>query len=146
MVLVIGFIFHFLAPKRALLITLQREYPMIHTKVACLILGLLTTYVGMAQECMVPDTPKTPIGSSATLEEMIAAQDEVKSFQAANSEYLNCIDQKMIAEKKLVATDSAAEERYALAAADYNAAISREEKVAEDFNRAIKAYKSANRK
>ena len=119
---------------------------MIKNKILCLILGLLTTSVGMTQECIVPDTPRTPIGSSATLEEMIAAQDEVKSFQAANAEYLSCIDQKMATEKKLVATDSAAEERYALAAADYNAAISREEKVAEDFNRAIKAYKSANRK
>ena len=139
---------------------------MINTKVACLIVGLLTTSVGMAQleemmsaqdemksfqaanseECIAPDTPKTPVGSTATLEEMIAAQDEVKSFQAANAEYLSCVDLEMAKEKKLLGEDSAAEERYALAAADYNAAISREEKVAEDFNRAIKAYKSANRK
>ena len=32
----------------------------------------------------------------------------------------------------------------ALAAADYNAAVSREEQVAADFNTAIRAYKAAN--
>jgi hypothetical protein len=40
--------------------------------------------------------------------------------------------------------DSDADERYALAAADYNAAVSREEQVAADFNAAIKAFKAAN--
>ena len=40
--------------------------------------------------------------------------------------------------------DRDADERYALAAADYNAAVSREEQVAADFNTAIKAFKAAN--
>jgi hypothetical protein len=40
--------------------------------------------------------------------------------------------------------DDSAQERYALAAADYNAAVSREEQVAADFNTAIRAYKAAN--
>ena len=51
----------------------------------------------------------------------------------------------MTAEQNLVDEgDEGAQERYALAAADYNAAVSREEQVAADFNAAIRAYKAAN--
>ena len=95
--------------------------------------------------CDVPVTPPTPDGSSATLEEMISAQGEIKAFQAANAEYLECVDGQMASEKAAIDEgDDSAEERYALAAADYNAAISREEQVAADFNTAIRAYKAAN--
>jgi len=73
------------------------------------------------------------------------AQAEVKAFQAANAEYLECVDDLMTAEKASQAEgDKSAEERFALAAADYNAAVSREEQVAADFNTAIRAYKAAN--
>ena len=95
--------------------------------------------------CDVPVTPPTPDGSSATFEEMISAQGEVKAFQAANAEYLECVDGQMASEKAAIDEgDESAEERYALAAADYNAAVSREEQVAADFNTAIRAYKAAN--
>ncbi len=95
--------------------------------------------------CDVPVTPPTPDRSSATLEEMISAQGEVKAFQAANAEYLECVDGQMASEKAAIDEgDESAEERYALAAADYNAAVSREEQVAADFNTAIRAYKAAN--
>ena len=51
----------------------------------------------------------------------------------------------MASEKASVAEgDKSAEERFALAAADYNAAVSREEQVAADFNAAIRAFKAAN--
>ena len=53
-----------------------------------------------------------------TLEDMIAAQGEVKAFQAANAEYLECVDDLMASEKASVAEgDKSAEERFALAAA-----------------------------
>jgi len=51
----------------------------------------------------------------------------------------------MVSEKAAIDEgDDSAQERYALAAADYNAAVSREEQVAADFNTAIRAYKAAN--
>ena len=115
------------------------------TSITSLLLVLASTSVHSALACDVPVAPPTPDGSNATLEEMIAAQGEVKAFQAANAEYLECVDDQMASEKAAIDEgDDSAEERYALAAADYNAAVSREEQVAADFNTAIRAYKAAN--
>ena len=112
---------------------------------ASLLLAITVLPYATTQACDVPVAPPTPDGSSATLEDMIAAQGEVKAFQAANAEYLECVDDLMAAEKASQAEgDKSAEERFALAAADYNAAVSREEQVAADFNTAIRAYKAAN--
>jgi hypothetical protein len=115
------------------------------TSITSLLLVLASTSAFSVLACDVPVAPPTPDGSSATLEEMIAAQGEVKAFQAANAEYLECVDDQMASEKAAIDEgDDSAEERYALAAADYNAAVSREEQVAADFNTAIRAYKAAN--
>lgn len=112
---------------------------------ASLMLAIAVMPYVTAQACDVPVAPPTPDGGSATLEDMITAQGEVKAFQGANEEYLKCVDDLMAAEKASVAEgDKTAEERFALAAADYNAAVSREEQVAADFNTAIRAYKAAN--
>lgn len=112
---------------------------------ASLLLAITVLPYANAQACDVPVAPPTPDGGSATLEDMIAAQGEIKAFQAANAEYLECVDDLMASEKASVAEgDKSAEERFALAAADYNAAVSREEQVAADFNAAIRAYKAAN--
>ena len=110
-----------------------------------LLLALASTPAFSALACDVPVAPPTPEGTSATLEEMMAAQSEIKAFQAANKEYLECVDDQMASEKAAIDEgDDSAEERYALAAANYNAAVSREEQVAADFNAAIRAYKAAN--
>ena len=112
---------------------------------ASILLAITVLPYATAQACDMPVAPPTPDGGSATLEDMIAAQGEVKTFQAANAEYLECVDDLMASEKASVAEgDKSAEERFALAAADYNAAVSREEQVAADCNTAIRAYKAAN--
>ena len=115
------------------------------TQTASFLLALTLAPMGTAQACDAPVAPPSPDGGSSTLEEMIAAQVEVKAFQAANAEYLECVDNQMSAEQESIDEgDESAKERYALSAADYNAAVSREEQVAADFNSAIKAYKAAN--
>ena len=115
------------------------------TSITSLLLVLASTSAFSALACDAPVAPPTPDGSSANLEEMIAAQGEVKAFQAANAEYLECVDDQMASEKAAIDEgDDSAEKRYALAAADYNAAVSREEQVAADFNTAIRTYKAAN--
>ena len=112
---------------------------------ASLLLAIALLPYATAQACDVPVAPPPTDGSSASLEDMISAQNEVKAFQAANAEYLECVDDLMAEEKASVAEgDKSAEERFALAGADYNAAVSREEQVAADFNAAIRAYKAAN--
>ena len=115
------------------------------TYITSLLLVLASTSALSSLACDVPVAPPTPDGSSATLKEMVAAQGEVKAFQAANAEYLECVDDQMASEKAAIDEgDDSAEERYALAAADYNAAVSREEQVATEFNTAIRAYTAAN--
>ena len=108
-------------------------------------LSLLALPVNAVIACDAPPAPIVPDGDSASLEEMVAAQAGIKTFQASNAEYLKCVDEQMATEKNLEDEgDEGAQERYALAAADYNAAVSREEQVAADFNAEIRAYKSAN--
>lgn len=115
----------------------------IHT--ALLTLSLLAMPVSAVFACDAPAAPSVPDGEGASLEDMIGAQTEIKTFQASNADYLACVDAQMVAEQNLVDEgDEGAQERYALAAANYNAAVSREEQVAADFNTAIRAYKAAN--
>ena len=44
--------------------------------------------------CDYPDRPTLPDGSTASKEDMIAAQSDVKAFLAAVDEYLLCIEQE----------------------------------------------------
>ncbi len=112
---------------------------------AFLALSLSTLPVSAVVACDAPETPSVPDGAGATMEEMIATQTAIKAFQASNAEYLTCVDEQMGAEQNLVDEgDESAKERYALAAADYNAAVSREEQIAADFNTAIRDFQAAN--
>ena len=112
---------------------------------ASLLLALAALPFSAAHACDMPVAPPTPDGTSATLDDMISAQGEVQAFQGANAIQLEGDDDQMSAEKASIDEgDDSAQERYALAAADYNAAVSREEQVAADFNTAIRAYKAAN--
>ena len=67
---------------------------------ASLLLAITVLPYAKAQACDVPVAPPTPDGGSATLEDMIAAQGEVKAFQAANAEYLECVDDLMRQKKR----------------------------------------------
>lgn len=101
----------------------------------------------MAQDCAVPEVPTLPDGATASYDDMIAGQGAVKAFQAANLEYMNCIE-PMIAEALAAAQAEAASDAdkakvQALEEA-YNAAVSAEEDLAGEFNSAIRDYKEAN--
>jgi len=117
-------------------------------KVAALGLLLGSTYAA-AGDCVGPETPAIPDGASSTMEQMIAGQTAVKAFQAANIEYMACIEPSLTAAGEQVDTGSADEKAAAKAnyeeiETSYNAAVSAEEEVAGQFNAAIRAYKAAN--
>lgn len=100
-------------------------------------------------ECNTPETPSLPAGDSASMEQMIAGQTAVKTFQAANIEYMSCLEKaftEAAAEAKDATGDAkaAAQAEYDTAEAAYNNAVSKEEEVAGQFNSAIRAYKAAN--
>jgi len=101
----------------------------------------------MAQDCSAPEVPTMPDGATASYDDMIAGQGAVKAFQAANLEYMNCME-PMINEAitKAQGEDASDEDKARVKTLEeaYNAAVSREEELAGSFNTQIRAYKAAN--
>ena len=112
------------------------------------LLGLaLTSSVAIADDCVKPDAPSIPDGASSTMEQMLAGQKAVKAFQAANLEYMGCLEPMVSAAQAKVQDGEGSEEAvaaYKKLEETYNAAVSMEEEVAGEFNAQIKAYKAAN--
>jgi len=100
-------------------------------------------------ECTMPEMPSLPSGEGATMEQMIAGQKAVKSFQAANIDYMGCVEKLMdkaaaLAESAGGDAKEAAQASFEKIQATYNDAVSAEEDLAGKFNAAIRAYKAAN--
>lgn len=110
------------------------------------VLGLaLSSTVSLADDCVSPAKPDVPDGATSTMEQMLAGQKAVKAFQSANLEYMSCLEPKLAAAEAEAAAGSAeAVSNYQQVQEDYNAAVSREEDVAGQFNAAIRDYKAAN--
>ena len=118
------------------------------TKIAAIGLFLGSTLV-VADDCVMPEAPAMPDGTSATMEQMIAGQASVKAFQAENIAYMACVETGLnTAEAALSAATEdnkeSAKKAYGDIEATYNAAVSAEEEVAGQFNAAIRSYKAAN--
>lgn len=99
--------------------------------------------VSVALACDYPQRTEVPNGNSATKEEMIEGQRNVKSYMAAMEEYLACIES---AEQETIAgSDDLDEEqkqqRIAMFNKKYNAAVEEMNLVAESFNAQVRAYK-----
>ena len=91
----------------------------------------------IAADCEQPAAPELPDGGTSSMEQMLAGQKAVKAFQAANVEYMQCLEPTMMAAE-------GADEQYKAIEAAYNAAVSAEEEVADQFNTEIREYKTAN--
>ena len=99
----------------------------------------------LAADCEQPAQPEMPDGATATMEQMLAGQKAVKAFQAANLEYMKCLEPALTAaEAAAKAGEEGAIETYQAAQDTYNAAVSAEEAVAGEFNTEIREYKAAN--
>lgn len=112
-------------------------------------MALLLASAGSFAECNMPDAPTLPDGGSANMEAMIAGQKAIKAFQAANLDYMACLEKLFTeAESKAESTEGdehdAAKAIYDKAVADYNDAVSLEEELAGQFNTEIREYKAAN--
>lgn len=107
----------------------------------------LSSAASFAGDCTMPTAPTLPDGSTATLEEMLAGQTAVKAYQAANTEFRTCLEPEVAAAQTAAAGDSPGPELLAALQAlndQYNASVSEEEKVAEQFNAELREYKEAN--
>lgn len=114
--------------------------------------AMLTSPAAQADEtCSQPDRPEMPDGSKASMEAMLAGQKAVKTFQASNMEYMQCLERKYSAAETTAKNSqdgtkkAEARTQYAKSIDAYNAAVSAEEAVAGEFNVSLRAYKAANK-
>ena len=93
-----------------------------------------------------PQQPNIPNGMKASMDDMLAAQKDIKAYQATSQEYRTCIDELMADwdsqangadedGKKVIA------QKKDIGIAFYNRSVSDEEDVANLFNTAIRAFK-----
>ena len=93
-----------------------------------------------------PQQPSIPNGMKASMDDMLAAQRNIKAYQADSQKYRACIDELMAEwEGQSKNADDDAKKVIAqkkdIAVAFYNRSVSDEEDVANMFNTAIHAFK-----
>lgn len=94
---------------------------------------------GTAVACETPSMVEIPDGETATMEEMVAAQEAVQGYVASMEDYLACVDEELEA-----AGEDAPDEYKSLMISRHNNAVSEMEAVAEAFNQQIQAFREAN--
>lgn len=110
-----------------------------------IILSTLLLAVPLAFACDYPQRASVPDGATATKEEMINGQRDVKSYMAAMEEYLSCIEaaeQETVAGNEL--DEDTKQQRIAMFNKKYNAAVDEMNLVAAEFNIQVRAYKERN--
>jgi len=90
------------------------------------------------QHCNLPSAPP-PIPETPVYDDLIAAQKEVKKFQASMEVYRSCINHDALSEELTEGN------RQAITNA-HNYSVDMEERVAGMFNEAVRAYKAAKAK
>ena len=107
----------------------------------------LASAASFADDCAVPTFPTLPDGATSTLEQMLAGQEDVKGFQANNTEYRACLEPKIADAETAAAGDSPGPELVETLKVlndQYNDSVSKEEELASQFNTALREYKEAN--
>jgi hypothetical protein len=96
-------------------------------------------YGAAASACEAPSPVPLPDGATATREQMLAAQAQVRAYQTAMNEFLACIDSELDAEG-----EQAPDEFKSLMVSRHNAAVAEMEGVADAFNAQLRAFRAAN--
>lgn len=110
--------------------------------IACCFSSVL--FAGSALACDYPESPTLPNGTTATKDEMVAGQKEVKSYIKALEEYQQClVDEEEAARAELGELEpEALKQREGVLTKKYNAAHDEMLKVAAAFNAELKEYQS----
>lgn len=105
----------------------------------CLAAVAATASVGAFAACENPPVVSVPDGSTATMDQLLQAQADVKAYVASMEAYLACLNQELE-----TAGDDAPAEFKSLMTTRYNTAVSEMEAVAQAFNDQVRAYRAAN--
>ena len=106
---------------------------------ACLVFG-----APLALACDYPKRVDIPNGMTATKEELLQGQRDVKAYVAAMEEYLDCIvnDEKTARSSMDDLEPEVEQQREDMLNKKYNAAVDEMETVAAAFNTQVQAYKA----
>ena len=94
---------------------------------------------GVFAACDNPPVASVPDGATATMDQLLQAQADVKTYVAAMETYLACLTEELE-----TAGDDAPAEFKSLMTTRYNTAVSEMEAVAQAFNDQVRAYRAAN--
>jgi hypothetical protein len=103
-------------------------------------------------DCSYPPSPsqsQIPDGSTATLKEMIAAMQVVKSYNEQMTAYLSCIKlerDSRVAQAGAQLTKQQKQEIEAIEIQKHNAAVDQLQAVANQFNTQVKIFKARGKK
>lgn len=107
---------------------------------------------GQSLACDLPTKPTLPDGSTADMSAMVAGQQAVKAYQQELGGYRDCVNADIDKAEKALKDAESEEEKAALkaehaaAVANFNKAVEMEEKVAGEFNLAIRAFNAKKNK
>ena len=114
-------------------------------KFSLLVTLMFTPFVSQfaSAACDYPKRVDVPVGMTATKEEMLDGQRNVKAYVAAMEEYLKCIENdEKIARSEMDNIDPEDEQqRDDMLNKKYNAAVDEMERVAAAFNAAVQEYR-----
>ncbi|HEY8520364.1 MAG TPA: hypothetical protein VIN61_09800 [Gammaproteobacteria bacterium] len=106
---------------------------------SCWVAALASVAACTAVACDNPTMVAIPDGKTATKDQLLAAQAEVKTYMAAMEQYLACLNEELEA-----AGDDAPAEFKSLMVTRHNTAVSEMEAVAQAFNEQVRAFREAN--
>lgn len=93
------------------------------------------------EKCTYPQQPNIPNGSKAEMDDMLAAQKDIKAYQIVALKFRACIDNIIDVWRNLGGDKDAINQKKEFAVTFYNRSIADEEEVAALFNTAIRAFK-----
>ena len=106
---------------------------------SCVLTALASGYCFTAAACEAPSPVTMPDGATSTRDQMLAAQAQVKAYQAAMNEFVACLDSEADAQG-----DQAPAEFKSLMVERHNTAVTEMEAVAAAFNEQLRAFRAAN--
>lgn len=89
--------------------------------------------------CDNPSMISVPDGATATMDQLLDVQDQIKAYMAEMEAYLACINEETEA-----AGEDATAEFKSLMVTRYNTAVTEMETVAASFNEQVQAFRAAN--
>ena len=109
------------------------------TLTSCVLAAIASGYGFAAAACEPPSPVPMPDGATASREQMLASQAQVRAYQAAMNELLACIASELESEG-----EQAPDEFKSLMVSRHNAAVAEMEGVAAAFNDQLRAFRAAN--